>query len=273
MSEADQAPRATPVYRFAAAIAMSPITVQRWRLIVEGLEHVPRRGGAVIALNHTSYVDAFTAGRPPYLELGRPVRILAKASLFRLPVVGWAMRGAEHIPVERGAGSGALSAAVAALRAGELIGVLPEQTISPSLDLLPFKSGAVRMAQAAGVPVIPAVSWGSHRFWTAGSRPRLSWRLPVVVAYGEPLVPGPDDDPEVLTAELRGRVQVLLDGAQQRYPAGLPAGARWVPARHGGAAPSHEEAERMLEELRRAWGGMREELRRGARRWRSGRGR
>jgi 1-acyl-sn-glycerol-3-phosphate acyltransferase len=271
VSESPDGPRASWEYRFAASIAMSPITLQRWRLIVDGLEHVPRHGGAVIALNHTSFVDFFTAGRVPFLELGRPMRILAKASLFHAPVIGWAMRAAEHIPVDRGAGAGALSAAVEALEAGELIGVLPEQTISPSLELLPFKSGAVRMAQAAGVPVIPAVSWGSHRFWTTGARPRLSWRLPVVVAYGAPMTPGPDDDVEACTVELRQRVQVLLDGAQQRYPAGLPAGARWVPARHGGSAPTHDEAERMLEQMRRGWAGMRGELHRGARRWRSDR--
>jgi 1-acyl-sn-glycerol-3-phosphate acyltransferase len=257
VNASDDRPRATWAYRFAAAIAMSPITLQRWQLTVEGLDHVPLQGGAVIAMNHTSFVDFFAAGRPPYLELGRPLRILAKASLFRAPVVGWAMRAAEHIPVDRGAGADALAAAVAALRAGELIGVLPEQTISPSLELLPFKSGAVRMAQAAGVPVVPAVSWGSHRFWTTGTRPRLSWRLPVLVAYGAPLTPGPDDDPEVRTAELRQRVQELLDGAQQRYPAGLPAGARWVPARLGGAAPTHDEAERLLERMRQDWRGPR----------------
>jgi 1-acyl-sn-glycerol-3-phosphate acyltransferase len=253
MMEAARQPRATWAYRFAATVAMSPITLQRWRLSVEGLEHIPRRGGVVLAMNHTSFVDFFAAGRPPYLELGRPVRILAKSSLFRAPILGWAMRAAEHIPVERGSGADALSAAIEALRRGELVGVLPEQTISPSLELLPFKSGAVRMAQAAGVPVVPAVSWGSHRFWMTGTRPHLTWRLPVLVAYGAPIVPGPDDDVDVLTAELRARMQVLLDGVQQRYPDGLPSGERWVPARHGGSAPTVEEAERRLAELRARW--------------------
>jgi 1-acyl-sn-glycerol-3-phosphate acyltransferase len=232
---------------------MSPITLQRWQVQVEGLEHIPRRGGTVLAMNHTSFVDFFTAGRPPYLELGRPVRILAKASLFRAPVVGWAMRAAEHIPVERGAGAGALVAAIEALQRGEFVGVLPEQTISPSLELLRFKSGAVRMAQAAGVPVVPAVSWGSHRFWMTGSGPHLTWRLPVLIAYGPPILPGPDDDVEELTLELRGRMQDLLHGVQQRYPDGSPPGAPWVPARLGGAAPTPEEADRMLDELRQRW--------------------
>jgi 1-acyl-sn-glycerol-3-phosphate acyltransferase len=268
LSSTDAAPRATWAYRFAAAIAMSPITLQRWGLSVEGLEHVPRSGGTVVAMNHTSFVDFFTAGRPIYLQLGRPVRILAKSSLFRAPVVGWAMRAAEHIPVERGSGADALAAAVDALRRGELVGVLPEQTISPSFELLGFKSGAVRMAQAAGAPVVPAVSWGSHRFWTTGSGPHPTWRLPVLIAYGEPILPGPDDDPEELTEQLRGRMQRLLDDVQQRYPAGLPAGEPWVPARHGGGAATQEEAEQMLGDLRQRW----KTAQQGGRRGRRGRG-
>jgi 1-acyl-sn-glycerol-3-phosphate acyltransferase len=263
-------PRATWAYRFTASIAMSPITLQRWRLSVSGLEHVPRSGGVVVAMNHTSFVDFFAGARPAYLTLGRPVRILAKSSLFRTPVVGWAMRVAGHIPVERGSGADALAAAIAALREGELVGVLPEQTISPSLELLGFKSGAVRMAQAAGVPVVPAVSWGSHRFWTTGSGPHPHWRLPVLIAYGEPILPGPDDDPDELTEQLRGRMQLLLDDVQQRYPDGLPEGAPWVPARHGGGAPTAEEAERMLGDLRQRWRTAQHEGRR-SRRGRGGR--
>jgi 1-acyl-sn-glycerol-3-phosphate acyltransferase len=267
LSGQERTPSATWAYRFAATVAMAPITLQRWQLSVTGLEHVPRQGGVVLAMNHTSFVDFFTAGRPPYLDLGRPVRILAKDSLFQAPVVGWAMRAAEHIPVRRGSGAGALSAAIDALRAGELVGVLPEQTISPSLELLPFKSGAVRMAQAAGVPVVPAVSWGSHRFWMTGSGPHLTWRLPVLIAYGPPILPGPDDDVEELTSELRSRMQRLLDDVQQRYPDGLPAGQWWVPARHGGGAPSAEEADLMLGDLRARWQAARERTRgRGRRR-------
>jgi len=254
MSDIDRPPGATWAYRFAAAVSMSPITLQRWQLQVEGLEHIPTHGGVVLAMNHTSFVDFFTAGRAPYLELGRPVRILAKASLFRAPIVGWAMRAAEHIPVERGAGAGALVAAIDALQRGELVGVLPEQTISPSLELLGFKSGAVRMAQAAGVPVVPAVSWGSHRFWRTGAGPHLTWRLPVLVAYGPPVLPGPDDDAEECTRELRTRMLDLLERVQQRYPDGSPQGAPWVPARLGGSAPTPEEADRMLAALRDRWG-------------------
>ncbi|MFP4312351.1 MAG: lysophospholipid acyltransferase family protein [Nitriliruptoraceae bacterium] len=246
-------PRASLVYRLAAWIAFAIMRVQRWRVDVQGIEHLPRHGGAVIAANHTSFWDFFTSGWHPYRCWGRPVRILAKASLFRARVFGWFMRRAEHIPVERGAGRMALRHAVTGLERGELILVLPEQTISPSLELLPFKPGAVRMAAAAGVPVIPTISWGSHRFHTVGRKPRWSWRLPVTVRYGEPLYPRPDDDPVAVTEELRRRMLVLLDEVQRTYPDGLPAGAWWVPARLGGGAASAEEADEFLRRLAERW--------------------
>jgi 1-acyl-sn-glycerol-3-phosphate acyltransferase len=245
-------PAAGRLYRFAAWVAFAVMRSQRWRFVVDGLEHVPQVGGAVIASNHTSFWDFFTTGRGPYHRWGRPVRILAKEALFRVPVFGALMRHAEHIPVHRGAGAPALASAVAALERGELVLVLPEQTISPSFELLPFKHGAVRMAAAAGVPLVPSVSWGSHRFHTNGRRPRWSWRLPVVVRYGEPLSPSVDDDLAEVTAELRRRMQTLLEEAQERYPDGHPAGAWWVPARLGGGAPT-VDPESFHEELRQRW--------------------
>jgi 1-acyl-sn-glycerol-3-phosphate acyltransferase len=246
-------PGASWVYRLAAWVAFTVMRLQRWRFDVDGLEHVPRVGGAVIASNHTSYWDFFTTGHGPYLGWGRPVRILAKDTLFELPAFGWLMRRAEHIPVHRGSGANAMASAIEALRRGELVLVLPEQTISPSLELLPFKSGAVRMAAVAGVPVVPAVSWGSHRFHTSGRRPRWSWRLPVSIRYGPPLRPRVDDDYVEVTRSLRERVESLLHRAWHEYPDGAPPGAWWVPARLGGSAADPETHDRFLDGLSHRW--------------------
>jgi 1-acyl-sn-glycerol-3-phosphate acyltransferase len=246
-------PAASWLYRFAASCMFAVMRMQRWRFDVAGLENVPSTGGAVIAANHTSFWDFFTTGRGPYLAWGRPVRILAKASLFETRVVGRIMRAAGHIPVRRGSGHGALSRAIEALRRGELVLVLPEQTISPSFELLPFKQGAARMAAASGVPLVPAVSWGSHRFHTVGRRPRWSWRLPVAVRYGPPLYPGESDDPVEVTEELRRRIQQLLEEVQRTYRDGLPAGAWWVPARLGGGAPGTEDVDEFLRALAARW--------------------
>lgn len=243
-------PSASRTYRFAAGIAFGVMALQRWRFDVAGAEHLPSRGGAVLAANHIGFWDFFTVGRHAYYTHGRPVRIMAKASLFHAPVFGPLMQAAEHIPVERGRGSHAFDAAIDALRAGELVLVLPEQTISPAFELLPFKTGAARMAGAAGVPLVPAASWGSHRFHTVRHPVRPHWRLPVSIAYGEPLRPGPDDDPVEVTAHLRSHVADLHDMLVRDYPHGAPRDAWWVPQRFGGGAPSPEEADRYLDGVR-----------------------
>ncbi len=244
-------PAASPVYRSAARLAFSIMDAQRWAFDVRGFDHLPTSGGAVIAANHIGFWDFFTVGRPGYERLGRPVRILAKDTLFELPVFGSVMHRAGHIPVHRAAGSGALSSAVEALQAGEIVLVLPEQTVSPAFELLPFKSGAARMAAAAGVPLIPAASWGSHRFNTVKRSPSWSWRLPVSVSYGAPLRPRPHDDPDDVTDELRAHVRDLADDLVTSYPDGTPAGAWWVPERFGGGAPSPEQGDEYVNRIRR----------------------
>lgn len=249
----DGVPRAHWVYRLSARIAFTIFHLQRWRHEVEGLEHVPQRGGAVIAANHFSFWDFFLVGRGPYLASGRPVRILAKESLFRAPVFGALMRRAEHIPVHRGAGTDAFASGVAALERGELVLVLPEGTISPAYDLVEFRTGAARMAARAGVPLVPAASWGSHRFHSVGRRPTWSWRLPVTVRYGAPLHPGPEDDPRVVTSHLQAQVARLVDTLVTGYPDGTPPGAWWLPDRFGGGAPTREEADAHLARVRSSW--------------------
>lgn len=253
MSGPSAQPRIEAIYRLAAATAFGVMRAQRWRFDVEGLDNVPSSGGAVIAANHTSYWDFFAAGRGPYRELGRPVRILAKASLFDAPVFGRMLAGSGHIPVRRTAGGSAYAAAVDALRNGELVLVLPEQTISPSFELMALKPGAVRMAARAQVPLVPAVSWGTHRFHTVGRRPSWSWKLPVSVAYGAPLHPTSRNDTPGMLEELRRRLASLLDATQRRYADGLPEGAWWVPARLGGSAPNPGDVAAYLASLESRW--------------------
>ncbi len=247
-------PSAGLAYRAAAATAFSVFKIQRWQFDIAGLGHVPDTGGAVIAANHCSFWDFFTVGVGPYGQRGRPLRILAKESLFRTPVFGPIMRKAEHIPVHRGSGTEALRSAVAALKSGELVLVLPEQTISTSFELLPFKTGAARMACAAGVPLVPVATWGSQRFNTVGHRPKWSWKLPVTVRFGAPMRPAEHADIDAVTGELRARVETLLHDCQRAYPeAAVPGNDWWQPARLGGSAPTHEDAVAELTRLRVAW--------------------
>ncbi|MFP4636573.1 MAG: lysophospholipid acyltransferase family protein, partial [Nitriliruptoraceae bacterium] len=177
-------------WRLIAAAAIALRFLLRWRIDVRGLGHVPRRGGAVLAFNHHSYIDFVTVAWPIVRQLDRPVRFLAKREIWSSPRLGWIVDWGEAVPVDRsspGSRSEAFEAAATALRAGDLVAVAPEQTISTSYELLPMRAGAVRMAQLAGVPIVPAIGWGSHRALPKGGRKRAHLGLPVTVRFGTPL--------------------------------------------------------------------------------------
>jgi 1-acyl-sn-glycerol-3-phosphate acyltransferase len=234
---------AEPVYRPVIGFARGVFAALGLKFHVSGEENVPATGGGVVAMNHVGYLDFALVGYA-YRPRKRMVRFMAKKEVFDHKVSGPLMRGMKHIPVDREAGAGSYQAAVEALRSGELVGVFPEATISQSFELKHFKSGAVRMAQEAGVPVIPSVVWGSQRVWTK-NRPkdfkRHGYEIRVVV--GEPYEPV--GDVTAATDELKARMQKLLDEARSTY-GGQPRDADdtwWIPAAAGGTAPTLEEAE------------------------------
>ncbi len=222
----------------------------RWldlRFTVEGSEHVPHTGGAVMAINHVGYLDFTFAGYAAQ-PAGRLIRFMAKQEVFAHRLAGPLMRGMHHIEVDREAGTPSYRHAISALQAGEIVGVFPEATISVSFELKSFKTGAARMAIAAGVPLLPTVVWGSQRIMTKG-RPRDLRRrhVPVYVGVGAPVPTSPDDSAVAVTTVLKERMQALLDRAQATYP-DQPAGPEdrwWLPARLGGTAPTPEAAATM----------------------------
>src|SRR5664280_1634404 len=167
--------------------------------------------------------------------------------MFRVLDISFDVRGAEHIPRSGGA--------VLAQRAGEIVGVFPEATISRAFQLKTFKTGAARMAADAGVPIIPMVTWGGHRLWTKGRPKTLTRRhTRIMLVVGEPLPVDPDEDPAVVTATLAERMAALLEEAQRDYP-DTPTAAEdrwWLPVRMGGTAPTPEAAAAMDEAERQA---------------------
>lgn len=217
---------------------------QGLRFTVTGTEHVPRSGGAIMAINHVGYFDFTYAGRAAR-PAGRLVRFMAKQEVFAHPLAGPLMRGMKHISVDRSAGAASFREALKALKAGEIVGVFPEGTISMAFEIKEFKNGAVRMAMAAGVPVLPTVIWGSQRVWTKG-RPRRLGRhhVPISISVGEPMAMPKGTDADAATRELRERMSGLLHAAQESYPE-RPRGAGdswWLPARLGGTAPTPDRA-------------------------------
>jgi len=233
-----------PVYRPVIGFAQLVFKALGLRFDITGSDNVPARGGAVMAINHTGYLDFTFAGLAAHPRR-RLVRFMAKQEVFDHKVSGPLMRGMKHIPVDRLSGADSYQHAVKMLAAGEIVGVFPEATISQSFDLKGFKTGAVRMAQEAGVPVLPVVIWGSHRVMTKNRKRDLRRGKHIRICVGEPFTPAPTADPVEATAELKRRMQRLLDEARATYQ-GLPAGAEdtwWIPASLGGTAPTLEEAE------------------------------
>jgi 1-acyl-sn-glycerol-3-phosphate acyltransferase len=238
------------VYPPVVAFAKTAFTVLDLKIRRTGTEHVPRTGGALIAINHISYVD-FILGGYGALPAKRLVRFMAKEVLFRNRYSGPLMRGMHHIPVDRDAGAASYQQALEYLAAGELVGVFPEATTSRSFELKEFKTGTVRMAAEAGVPVLPMILWGTQRMFTKDHPRDFTRHRPISISIGAPITVTRDDDPAEATEHLRSTMSGMLDETIRAYPE-QPAGAWWLPAAYGGSAPTPEEAHRLdLEEAAR----------------------
>jgi 1-acyl-sn-glycerol-3-phosphate acyltransferase len=178
---------------------------------------LPATGGCVVALNHVSHLDPLTAAHFLY-DHGRLPRYLAKSELFRNKVLGFFLRSAGQIPVERLSRNavGAYDAAVAAIRAGECVVVYPEGTITRDPDLWPMtgKSGAARIALETGCPVIPVGQWGAHRILGPyAKRPDLFPRKSIEMLVGDPV-----DLSDLMTEE---RTPAVVQQANDRIMAAI----------------------------------------------------
>jgi 1-acyl-sn-glycerol-3-phosphate acyltransferase len=221
------------------------------RFQMTGTEHVPRSGGALLAVNHISYVD-FILGGFAAQPSKRLVRFMAKREIFDHKLAGPLMRSLHHINVDRADGLGSYDEGVRYLRMGEIVGIFPEATISRSFEIKELKTGATRMAAEAGVPLIPVILWGTQRMMTKDHPKDFSRGKTIALTVGEPLHPT-GADPVAETAELRAAMSELLDRTIRAYPADeQPPGSWWLPASYGGSAPTPEEALRLdAEEKRR----------------------
>ena len=196
-----------------------------FRLSHEHLDRIPATGPAIVVCNHISYLDPLTNG-DAVVRAGRRPRFLAKQDLFRIPVVGRALRGAGQIPVSRGARDrSTLDRAVAALGEGEVIVVYPEGTVTKREDGLPMegKTGTARLALRTGAPIIPMASWGSQAVWQKSGKGSLMLGRPIWTTVGEPLelpVKPEGEQPPLreLTAQVMGAITHLVVDLRDRYP-------------------------------------------------------
>ncbi|HEV2756662.1 MAG TPA: lysophospholipid acyltransferase family protein [Actinomycetota bacterium] len=167
---------------------LKPLLKALYRIRVEGLENVPKKGPAVLAANHLSFLDSFFI---PLVGKRRKVTYLAKADYFKTWKTAWFFKSAGQISCERGGGDKSqqsLEIALDVLKGGNLLGIYPEGTRSPDGYLYRGRTGVARLALAAGVPVIPVGLVGTEKVMPKNRKiPRLWGRIEVKVRFGEPL--------------------------------------------------------------------------------------
>lgn len=188
-----------------------------WKM--EGPEQIPADGPVILVANHISYLDPICVAYVAHQQ-GRRVRFLGMAELFRSPVLGPLLRRLGHIPVQRGtAEAGAsLTPALAALDAGRCVALFPEGGISRDLNPRPGRTGAVRLAQASGVPVVPVGLWGAHRLLTPGRPPRWRPGVTQVASVGPALRIGADEDVGGAVDRVMAAICTQVARARARYP-------------------------------------------------------
>lgn len=156
-----------------------------------GVENFPATGGLIVASNHASNIDPLTMAHFVYNNAGAP-KILAKASLWKIPVVGFLLRKTGQIPVERGTANAAasLKAAKIQLDAGNVVAVFPEGTLTKDPDLWPMvaKTGVARLALISQKPVIPVAQWNVHEVLPQKAKfPTIIPRKKVQILAGPPV--------------------------------------------------------------------------------------
>ncbi|MFF7340137.1 lysophospholipid acyltransferase family protein [Streptomyces sp. NPDC008163] len=170
-------------------VVLGPVLRLLFRPVIEGAEHIPDDGAAIVAGNHLSFSDHFLM--PAILK--RRITFLAKAEYFTGPGVKGRLtaaffRSAGQIPVDRSgkeAGRAAIREGIGVLERGELLGIYPEGTRSHDGRLYKGKVGVAVMAIRTGVPVVPCAMVGTFEIQPPGRRlPRLK---PVTIRFGEPL--------------------------------------------------------------------------------------
>ena len=229
-----------------------------YRISVDGIEHIPAEGPAILASNHLSFIDSIFLP----LVVDRRITFLAKSDYFTGPGVrGWAtkhfMSAAGQVPIDRAGGRASMAAittGVRVLRDNQLLGIYPEGTRSPDGRLYRGRTGPARMALAAPAPVIPVAMIGTDRIQPRGQRiPNL---LPVTIKIGAALdfsrYSGMEDDRFVLRSMTDEIMYELMTLSGQEYVDMYASNAKEMIKRYGTSTPTPEQTAAVDRELNRS---------------------
>lgn len=225
---------------FLAAVVV-PVTSYFAKIRIRDAGKLPQHGAYVLAPNHNSEFDPLVVAVASW-HMGRAPRFMAKDSLFKVPVLGAALRATGMVPVSRQSSSASakqtLGASEQLVEHGHGVIVYPEGTLTRDPDLWPMrgKTGAVRLALQGGIPLIPAAQWGVQAIYPRYKKLRF-WppRRPVTLVIGDPVdvsdLVGRDREPAALnegTTRLMNAITALLEEIRgEEAPA-----ERWDPAAH-----------------------------------------
>lgn len=213
------------------------------KIEIRGKEKLPQKGAFVLAPNHYSEFDPLIVAVAVW-RLGRAPRFMAKESLFRIPVVGWALRKTGMVPVSRTASAKSARETIAQSKAlvenDRGVIVYPEGTLTRDPDLWPMrgKSGAVRLALAGDLPVIPMAQWGTHKIMGRYQKGLSLWppRKRVQVLIGDPVdlsdLKEHASESAVLT-EATNRVMNAITALLEELRDEKAPEKRWNPSDHG----------------------------------------
>jgi putative phosphoserine phosphatase/1-acylglycerol-3-phosphate O-acyltransferase len=222
------------------------------RFRVYGENRIPESGPAILVANHRSYFDPLAIG---FLlaRRGRTVRFLGKKEVFDAPLVGDVATAMGGIRVDRGTGSEEpLVAAQDALAAGDMVAIMPQGTIPRGREFfdpeLKGRWGAMRLAHASRVPVIPIGMWGTEKVWPRSSRlPNVTnvWSPPTVtIRVGRPVELGYEDIDADTRAMMSSITALLPPEARRPHEPSPEELAQTMPAGHEQTDPDHEAARR-----------------------------
>lgn len=228
----------------AAAIVVPAVGLIS-RIEITGGEHLPLEGPYVLAPNHYSEFDPIIIAVATW-RLGRAPRFMAKESLFKVPVLGALLRATGMVPVARASTAGAaklsVDQGVALIEHGRGVIVYPEGSLTREPDLWPMrgKTGAVRLALAGDIPVIPVATWGVQRILPRYGRLSL-WplRKRVQVKLGPPVdlsvfrLEGAAQRGAANLAAATDAVMADIAGLLGDLRGQTPPAQRWNPAEHG----------------------------------------
>ncbi|MFM8927749.1 MAG: lysophospholipid acyltransferase family protein [Rhodoluna sp.] len=248
------------------AFILRPWVRLLYKVEVTGMENLPKSGGYVLAANHVTTVDALAVAYMMYFRLHRAPHFLAKEGLFKTPIVGPVLLSVGQIPVFRGQrkNTDPMEAAYKVLRAGHVIGIFPEGTLTRDPELWPMRgrTGAIRLAIETGVPIVPVGQWGTEAVmetYSSKLRPKPWHKVRMVI--GKPIDVSAFTGKKYSTEDLVGltdQVMAEITNLVEHLRGEKAPAKRFVPSEHG--LPDHGNFKKFLiiqkENERRAKAGL-----------------